>query len=116
MSDATGGMQAAILRTLLASSGEAVVVRDLRGEVVEWSRGAERMYGYSAEEVVGKDPSLLMPPAHSLEATAIVDRVMRGEQVENLETERMTKDGRILQVSVNASPVMDGGRSSDPED
>ena len=64
----------------------------------------------------GKDPSLLMPPAHSLEATAIVDRVMRGEQVENLETERMTKDGRILQVSVNASPVMDGGRSSDPED
>src|SRR5262249_11463896 len=81
------------------------------------NRGAERLYGYTAEEVLGRPINLLVPPDHPNEIVQIMQRLQRGERMEHYETVRRAKDGRLLAVSVTISPVKDAdGRVTEATD
>jgi PAS domain S-box-containing protein len=101
-------------RTLLAaivdSSDDAIIAKDLNGVVMSWNKGAERMYGYKKEEMIGKPLTLLAPPDRADEIPAILTRISRGERVEHFESVRVTKDGRHLRVSITISPIHDDGK------
>ena len=109
--DITEQKHAADLKQLVAavveSSDDAIIRKTLEGVITSWNKGAERIFGYSAEEVVGKHVSLLMPPERVEDMTSILERVRRGERVDHYETKRRTKDGRILDISLSVSPVRD---------
>jgi PAS domain S-box-containing protein len=96
-----------LLAAIVESSDDAIISKTLAGVITSWNRGAERIFGYSAEEVVGKHISLLMPPERIEDLTRILERVRRGERVDHYETKRRTKDGRIIDVSLTVSPIRD---------
>jgi PAS domain S-box-containing protein len=95
------------LAAIVESSEDAIFSKDLDGIILTWNRGAERMYGYSATEVVGKPISVLIPPERSNELLAILEQLKRGQRVENHETVRLRKDGTRIEVSLNISPMPD---------
>jgi two-component system sensor kinase FixL len=95
------------LVAIVESSDDAIVGKDLDGVIVTWNLGAERLYGYSADEVRGRSVALLMPDDRPDELAAILDRVRAGQRVEHQETVRRTKDGRLVTVSLTVSPVRD---------
>ena len=96
-----------LLAAIVESSDDAIISKTLAGVITSWNRGAQRIFGYSAEEVVGKHISLLMPPERIEDLTHILERVRRGEQVDHYETKRRTKDDRIIDVSLTVSPIRD---------
>jgi two-component system, NtrC family, sensor kinase len=98
-----------LLAAIVESSDDAIISKTLAGVITSWNRGAQRIFGYSAEEVVGQHISLLMPPERVEDMTRILERVRRGERVDHYETKRRTKDGRIIDVSLTVSPVRDAG-------
>lgn len=93
------------LATLVESSSDAIVGQDLNRRVTSWSKGAEKMYGYTAAEAIGQPSSLFMPPDLEEEALKLRDRVLQGEQVESFETVRRRKDGTLMNVSLVLSPI-----------
>ena len=95
------------LAAIVESSDDAIMSKDLNGIIQTWNAGAERLFGYRAVEVVGRPITLLLPPERMQEEGQILQRLLRGERVEHLETERVTKDGTRLGVSVTVSPVRD---------
>lgn len=95
------------LAAIVESSSDAIISKRLDGIMVSWNRGAERLYGYSVEEVRGRSISLLSPAGQDDEVREILDRVKRGETVESYETTRRTRDGRLIQVSLSISPIRD---------
>ena len=95
------------LASIVESSEDAIIGKDLDGTVVSWNAGAERTYGYSAEEMKGQSVSRLLPPDQTDDARQILDRLSRGERVEQYETVRMHKDGRRIDVSLRVSPIRD---------
>jgi PAS domain S-box-containing protein len=97
------------LAAIVESSEDAIIGKTLSGMIQTWNRGAERLYGYAAEEIIGRPVSILVPPRLSDEISQIMEKVRRGEGVEQLETERVRKDGKTIHVSVTASPVEDTG-------
>ncbi|HYP07757.1 MAG TPA: PAS domain S-box protein, partial [Bryobacteraceae bacterium] len=84
------------LAAIVESSDDAIVSKDLNGIIQSWNRGAREMYGYTAEEVIGKHISILAPPEARDETPAILARIARGERVEHYQTRRRRKDGRVL--------------------
>ncbi len=98
---------AAYLAALVESSEDAILSKAMDGTITTWNAGAERLYGYRAEEVVGQPFSVLLPPEQAGEAEAILARLRRGERVEHFETERVRKDGTRIDVSVSYSPIRD---------
>jgi len=96
-----------LLAAIVESSDDAIISKTLEGVVTSWNRGAQRIFGYSAEEIVGQHISLLMPPERVEDMRRILERVRRGERVDHYETKRRTKDGRIIDVSLTVSPVRD---------
>ena len=96
-----------ILAAIVESSDDAIVAKDLHGTIVAWNRGAERIYGYTAAEIVGKSIAILIPPDHPDELGDINERIARGQRVEHHETVRVTKDRRRLDISLSVSPVRD---------
>jgi PAS domain S-box-containing protein len=96
------------LAAIVESSDDAIIGHTLDGMIASWNRGAERLYGYTAAEAIGKPLSLLVSPEHQDELPAITDRLARGEFIEHFETERVRKDGKRIQVSLTMSPVKDG--------
>jgi PAS domain S-box-containing protein len=94
---------------IVASSDDAILSKDLDGVITSWNRGAERVFGYSAEEVIGKPVTILIPPERQDEEPAILERIRRGERVEHYETVRMRKHGSRVDVSVTISPVKSPG-------
>ncbi len=93
------------LASIVESSDATIIGKTLDGTIVSWNRGAERNTGYRAEEVIGKNISLLMPEDRKDEMEMILDRIRRGERVENFETQRVRKDGSIMDVSLTISPI-----------
>ncbi|HEU4740557.1 MAG TPA: PAS domain S-box protein [Meiothermus sp.] len=101
----------AYLAAIVEPSVDAVISKDLGGVITSWNRGAEEMYGYSAQEVVGQPVALLIPPHLLEEEEKILEQVRRGERVEQYETLRRHKDGAEIHVSLTVSPIWDrGGR------
>jgi PAS domain S-box-containing protein len=96
-----------LLVSLVESSDDAIVSKDLDGVVLTWNRGAERIYGYEAAEIVGKPIALLAPPGRTDEIRQLMDQLKRGGRIEHFETERMKKDGQRIFVSLTLSPVRD---------
>ena len=95
------------LAAIVESSEDAIVGKTLDGTIMSWNAGAERMFGYSAEEVKGRHISMLAPPDRPCEVPAILERIKRGERVDHFETVRVRKDGRRIDVSVTISPIKD---------
>jgi len=95
------------LASIVESSEDAIIGKDLDGIITSWNRAAERMYGYSAAEAIGRDLSVLLPPVRQAEIRAVMERVQSGFPVECLETQRLTKSGSALDVSLSISPMMD---------
>jgi len=97
----------ALLASIVESSDDAILSKDLDGIILSWNKGAERLYGYSAEEVKGRPVSVIMPPDKADDFPGIMERLRRGEKVDHYETERMRKDGQRLTVSLTVSPILD---------
>jgi PAS domain S-box-containing protein len=95
------------LAAIVASSADAIVSKDLNGVVRSWNAGAERLFGYTAQEVIGQPISILIPPDHADEEPIIMGRISRGERVEHYETIRRRKDGTLVDVSLTVSPILD---------
>src|SRR5260370_24759704 len=98
-------MAALRLAAIVESSDDAIIGKTLEGIIVDWNRGAERLYGYTAAEVVGRPISLLIPRDRPDELPAIMETLKRGERIDHYETERITKEGRRISVSVTISPI-----------
>lgn len=95
------------LASIVESSSDAVLTKNLDGIILSWNQGAERIYGYSAEEIIGNPVSLLTPQYKKDEIPQILQRLRKGERIETYETQRMRKDGTIIDVSLTVSPVTD---------
>ena len=97
----------ALLAAIVASSDDAIVSKTLDGIITSWNRGAERVFGYSAQEAIGQSIRMLIPEDRRHEEDVILARLRRGEPVEHYETVRVTKDGRVIDIAVTISPVRD---------
>ena len=97
------------LAAIVESSDDAIVAKDLCGLVRAWNRSAERLFGYTAAEMIGQPITAIFPPDRLGEEAVILDRIGRGERIEHYETERCCKDGRIIRVRVSVSPIRDAG-------
>src|SRR5215216_3077594 len=95
------------LAAIVEYSEDVIIGKTLDGVITSWNKGAQKVYGYSEEEVVGKPINILVPPERHDEIPKILDRMRRGEAVEPYETVRMTKDGRHLDISLTVSPIKD---------
>ena len=95
------------LAAIVESSDDAIIGKTLDGVIVSWNRGAERLYGYTAEEVTGRPISLLAPPDRADEIDHIVERIRRGNRIAQFDTVRVRKDGSRLEVSVSVAPIKD---------
>src|SRR6202158_2277180 len=97
----------ALLRwaAIVDSSEDAIIGKTMDTTIVSWNRGAERIYGYTAAEVIGRPISVLVPPGSENEVPAIMKRLRRGEKVEHYETKRQRKDGTVIDVSVTVSLI-----------
>ncbi|MGH7368057.1 MAG: PAS domain S-box protein [Candidatus Rokuibacteriota bacterium] len=96
-----------LLASLVQSSDDAIIGLDLDGHVLTWNTGAERLYGFGADEARGRSIAMLFPPGREAEIAAALDRVRRGETIERLETEHVTKDGRRIHVLLTTSRIRD---------
>jgi PAS domain S-box-containing protein len=102
-----GEQAARLLAAVVESSHDAIVSKDLDGIITSWNKGAERLFGYAAEEAVGQNITLIIPPDRRDEERAIVERLTRGELIDHFETVRMRKDGSLLDVVLTISPMKD---------
>ena len=95
------------LAAVVEFSDDAIVSKSLEGVITSWNAGARRMFGYEANETIGKSITILIPPERIEEETEILSRLRRGEPIEHYETERMRKNGTRLQVALTVSPIKD---------
>ena len=95
------------LAAIVESSDDAIFSRMLDGIVLSWNKGAERLYGYSATEMIGQPIHTLVPPERRQELVAIIQRLSEGQCIEHMETVRRRKDGTLIDVSLTISPVKD---------
>ncbi|HEY8187170.1 MAG TPA: PAS domain S-box protein [Pyrinomonadaceae bacterium] len=96
-----------LLAAIVESSDDAIIGKTLGGQITSWNAGAEAMYGYTAEEAIGQQISLIFPAASASELAVIHERIRRGESIKHLETVGVCKDGASIQVSVSVSPIKD---------
>ena len=95
------------LVAIVDSSDDAIVAKTLDGVITSWNRAAERMFGWTAAEAVGRPITIIIPPDRLAEEVEVLARIRRGEAVDHFETIRVTKDGRQLPISVTVSPIRD---------
>jgi len=109
--DVTGRLKAELesarLAAIVESSGDAIIGKTLDGRISSWNRGAEMLFGWTAQEAVGQSVQMLIPPDRAGEETRIQERLQQGLQVPAFDTVRVTRDGRPVQVSVSISPIRD---------
>ena len=97
------------LAAIVESSDDAIISKTLDGVILSWNRGAERVFGYAASEVVGRKIALLVPQDRTAEVASILDRVRKGERIDHFETVRRRKDGTHINISVTISPILGEG-------
>ena len=95
------------LAAIVESSSDAIISKDLDGIITSWNRGAERLFGYTAQEAAGQSITMLIPPDRLAEEPDILERIRRGEWIEHYETVRRRKDGTLLDISLTVSPIID---------
>jgi PAS domain S-box-containing protein len=95
------------LASIVQSSDDAIISKALDGIITSWNRGAERLFGYTAEEVIGKPVTILIPEDRMNEEPEILDRIRRGERVDHYDTVRRRKDGGLIDISLTVSPLKD---------
>jgi PAS domain S-box-containing protein len=109
--DVTGRLEAeearAKLASIIESSDDAILSKDLNGVITTWNEGARRILGYAPEEIIGRSTMTFIPPELQDEETHILERLRRGERIEHIETVGIAKDGSRLNVSLTVSPVKD---------
>ena len=99
------------LKAVIESADDAVITKTLEGVITSWNPGARRVFGYTADEVIGKSVTILIPEDHIDEEPAILARIRRGERVEHYETVRRRKDGSLVDMLVTVSTLLeDRGR------
>jgi PAS domain S-box-containing protein len=103
----SGEIAAQRLAAIVESSDDAIVSKDLNGIISSWNKGAERIFGYTAGEVIGKPVLILIPPDRHNEEPEILRRIRRGERIDHYETIRRRKDGTLIDISLTVSPVKD---------
>ena len=96
-----------LLGYLVESSDDAIIGKTIDGTIFSWNGGAQKIYGYDSQEVIGKNISILAPSELKDELPNILERVKRGEKIENCQTKRMRKDGSVIDVSITVSPIKD---------
>ena len=99
---------ARLLASIVESSDDAIIGKDLHGIITSWNRGAERIFGYTAAEAIGRPVSMLAPPLRLDEMPNILQRIKHGERIEHFDTERQAKDGRLVPISLTVSPIRNG--------
>jgi len=102
-----GEEQRSRLASIVESSEDAIFSKDLDGTITSWNSGAEKLFGYTAEEIIGQPLSLLLPPERLDEFPQILQRIRSGAHLEHHEVPRMSKDGRRVEISVAISPIKD---------
>lgn len=107
MAAVLSGSHAERLVAIIESSDDAIVSKDLNGIIATWNSGAERLFGYAADEVVGQPITILFPSELKDEEAQILARIKRGERIEHYETVRQRKDGGRIQISLTISPIKD---------
>ncbi len=95
------------LSSIVKSSEDAILGKTLKGIITSWNKGAERMYGYTAEEIIGSPASRIVPLEYLSEVDPILERLAQGEVIEQFETKRLCKDGTVIDVSITLSPILD---------
>ncbi|MGQ0763854.1 MAG: PAS domain S-box protein [Acidobacteriota bacterium] len=106
-----GEAASARLAAIVESSDDAIISKDLNGIIMSWNAGAERLFGYTEKEMIGRPIFLLIPPDRLDEEAEILKRLSHGEHIEHIETVRCRKDGTMVHVSLSSSPISDtGGR------
>lgn len=95
------------LSSIIESADDAIISKTLEGIIMSWNRGAERLFGYTADEIIGKSVTVLIPPDHIDEEPLILARIKAGERVEHYETVRVGKGGRLVDISLTVSPIKD---------
>ncbi len=100
-------VQAPMLKAIVEFSDDAIISKDLDGVIRSWNAAAERLFGYRADEAIGRPITMLIPPGHENEEPEIIARIRRGERTEHYETVRRRKDGSLVDVEVSISPVKD---------
>ncbi|MBI5668135.1 MAG: PAS domain S-box protein [Chloroflexi bacterium] len=96
-----------LLAAIVECSDDTIFSKTLDGIILSWNTGAERMYGYSAHEIVGRPVNTLVPPDYPDDVPMLMARIRRGERIDHYETRRCRKDGRVIDVSLSISPVRD---------
>lgn len=94
-----------LLSDIVASSNDAIFSRSLDGAVLTWNPAAENIFGYAAEEMLGRSSSVLLPPGREHEMMEIMQRIRNGDRVAHFETDRQHKDGRLLRIALSVSPI-----------
>jgi PAS domain S-box-containing protein len=97
------------LAAIVESSEDAIIGKTLEGVITSWNQGAERLYGYTAAEALGRSLEFLVPPGHADELPGILARLASGETIARYETERLRHDGQVIQVSLTISPIREPG-------
>ena len=95
------------LSAIVQSSEDAILSKDLDGIITSWNQGAERIFGYTSDETIGKPITILIPADRADEEPAILERVRRGERIDHFETVRRRKDGSLVDISLTISPIID---------
>src|SRR5215211_3054446 len=93
------------LTAIIESADDAIISKTLDGIITSWNKGAERIFGYTADEVIGKPVTILIPADHEDEEPRILARLRAGERIEHYETVRVRKDGRRIDISLTVSPI-----------
>ena len=104
--DSDADLHRAQLAAIVVSSDDAIVGKTLDGVITSWNVGAERVFGYSAEEAIGKHISLIIPADRLDEEIDVLARLRRGEKIDHFETVRRAKDGHLVDISLTVSPIM----------
>jgi PAS domain S-box-containing protein len=98
---------AALLAAIVESSDDAIIGKSLDGTVLSWNQGAERLYGYTAAEMLGHSVAQLLPDSRAAELADILGKARQGRRIERFETTRLRKDGKTVDVSLTVSPIRD---------